>query len=88
MQLLLHATGRRVDYRKHQGLFRRIVSADHYTGDLTQLGNADGRRISIKRSWMRVGERAAAGTGWANSRGGVAPEKAESGLPVVVSGRS
>ena len=56
MQILLHATGWRVDYRKHRGLFSKNVGADRYAGDLTRLGNADGRRISIKRPWMRVGE--------------------------------
>jgi hypothetical protein len=41
--------------------FAKSTDADRYAGDLTRLRIADGRRISIKRPWMRVGEEAAAG---------------------------
>ena len=70
MQILLHATGRRVDYRKHRGLFSKNVGADRYAGDLTQLGITDGRRISIIWPWMWVGERAAMLVAGAKLRGG------------------
>ena len=62
-------TGWRVEYRKHRGLFSKIVGADRYAGDLTRLGITDGCRISIKRPWMRVGEGAAALVAGAKLRG-------------------
>ena len=80
MQILLHATGWRVEYRKHRGLFSNIVGADHYVGDLTRLEISDGRRISIKQPWMRVGEGAAALVAGAKLRGG-ARERNRRSLP-------